>query len=120
MEDEPHGAARLSSDLEFALGFCPNTSAIALVSLAEKVARATCSTFPRTGGRARRTLRSAVVKIVFGEHVLDPDRRELTRGSEAIAVGPQVFDLLVHLVRNRERVVTKDDLIDVVWGGRIV
>jgi TolB-like protein/Flp pilus assembly protein TadD len=52
--------------------------------------------------------------------VLDPDRRELTRGSEAIAVGPQVFDLLLHLVRNRERVVTKDDLLDVVWGGRIV
>lgn len=60
------------------------------------------------------------MKIVFGEHVLDPDRRELTRGSEAIAVGPQVFDLLVHLVRNRERVVTKDNLIDEVWGGRIV
>jgi TolB-like protein len=58
--------------------------------------------------------------IVFGEHVLDPDRRELTRGSEAISVGPQVFDLLVYLVQNRERVVTKDDLIDVVWGGRIV
>jgi TolB-like protein len=60
------------------------------------------------------------VKIVFGEHVLDPDRRELTRGSEAIAVEPQVFDLLLHLVRNRERVVSKDDLIEVVWGGRIV
>ena len=60
------------------------------------------------------------MKIVFGEHVLDPDRRELTRGSEAVALGPQVFDLLVHLVHNRERVVTKDDLIEVVWGGRIV
>ncbi|MGE0121160.1 MAG: winged helix-turn-helix domain-containing tetratricopeptide repeat protein [Dongiaceae bacterium] len=60
------------------------------------------------------------MKIVFGEHVLDPDRRELTRGSEAIALGPQVFDLLVHLVRNRERVVTKDNLIDAIWGGRIV
>ena len=60
------------------------------------------------------------MKIVFGEHVLDSDRRELSHGSEAIAVGPQVFDLLVHLVRNRERVVTKDDLIEVVWGGRIV
>lgn len=60
------------------------------------------------------------MKIVFGEHVLDADRRELTRGSEAIAVGPQVFDLLVYLVQNRERVVTKDDLIDVVWRGRIV
>ena len=60
------------------------------------------------------------MRIVFGEHVLDPDRRELTRGPEAITVGPQVFDLLLYLVRNRERVVTKDDLIDVVWGGRIV
>ena len=54
------------------------------------------------------------------DYVLDPDRRELTRGSEAIAVGPQVFDLLVYLVQNRERVVSKDDLLDVVWGGRIV
>ncbi len=52
--------------------------------------------------------------------MLDPDRRELARGSETIAVGPQVFDLLLHLVRNRERVVTKDNLIEVVWGGRIV
>ena len=40
------------------------------------------------------------MKILFGEHVLDLDRRELTHGSEEIAVGPQVFDLLVHLVRN--------------------
>lgn len=52
--------------------------------------------------------------------MLDPERRELSYGSEAVAVGPQVFDLLVHLVRNRERVVTKDDLIEVVWGGRAV
>ena len=58
--------------------------------------------------------------IVFGEHVLDPDRRELTRGAEAIAIGPQVFDLLVYLVRNRERVVSKDDLIDEVWSGRVI
>jgi TolB-like protein/Tfp pilus assembly protein PilF len=52
--------------------------------------------------------------------VLDPDRRELTRGPETIAIGPQVFDLLVYLVQNRERVVSKDDLLDAVWGGRIV
>jgi TolB-like protein len=52
--------------------------------------------------------------------VLDPDRRELTRGPETVAVGPQVFDLLVYLVQNRERVVSKDDLLDAVWGGRIV
>jgi TolB-like protein len=60
------------------------------------------------------------VRYQFEDIVLDPDRRELARGSETIAPGPQVFDLLLHLVRNRERVVTKDDLIDAVWGGRIV
>ena len=60
------------------------------------------------------------MQFVFGDCVLDPDRRELTRGSEAIAIGPQVFDLLVHLVQNRERVVSKDDLLHAVWGGRIV
>lgn len=58
--------------------------------------------------------------FLFEGHVLDPDRRELTRGSEVIAIGPQVFDLLAHLVRNRERVVSKDDLLDAVWSGRIV
>jgi TolB-like protein len=56
----------------------------------------------------------------FEDFILDSDRRELSRGPEAITVGPQVFDLLLHLVQNRERVVTKDNLIDVVWGGRIV
>ena len=56
----------------------------------------------------------------FGAHVLDPERRELTRGTAAIAVGPQVFDLLLHLVQNRGRVVSKDELLDVVWAGRTV
>jgi DNA-binding winged helix-turn-helix (wHTH) protein len=52
--------------------------------------------------------------------MLDTERRELRRGSQAIAVEPQVFDLLTYLVRNRDRVVSKDDLIATVWGGRIV
>ena len=56
----------------------------------------------------------------FGDHVLDTERRELRRGAELIALEPQVFDLLVYLVRNRGRVVSKADLIDGVWGGRIV
>ena len=60
------------------------------------------------------------MQFVFGDCALDADRRELTRGSEAVAVGPQVFDLLVYLLQNRERVVSKDDLLSVVWGGRIV
>jgi TolB-like protein len=56
----------------------------------------------------------------FDGHVLDTDTRELRRGSERIAVEPQVLDLLIYLVENRERVVSKDDLIASVWGGRIV
>jgi TolB-like protein len=65
-------------------------------------------------------LRSAEVRFLFESYVLDPDRRELTRGDEAIAVTPQVFDLLLHLVQNREHVVDKDGLLDAVWAGRIV
>jgi len=56
----------------------------------------------------------------FGDHVLDIERRELRRGTEPVALEPQVFDLLVYLLRNRGRVVSKDDLIEGVWGGRIV
>jgi len=60
------------------------------------------------------------VQFHFSNHVLDVDLRELTRGGESIAVEPQVFDLLVHLIENRDHVVTKDDLIETVWDGRIV
>ncbi len=60
------------------------------------------------------------MQFLFANHVLDTDRRELRRGSKQIAVEPQVFDLLVYLVRNRDRVVSKDDLIASVWGGRVV
>jgi TolB-like protein/Flp pilus assembly protein TadD len=56
----------------------------------------------------------------FEKYSLDADRQELQRGSELIAVEPQVFDLLHYLICNRERVVTKDDLIANVWRGRIV
>ena len=60
------------------------------------------------------------MQFVFADHTLDVDRRELCRGSERIAVEPQVFDLLTYLVQNRDSVVSKDDLIASVWGGRIV
>lgn len=60
------------------------------------------------------------VRFCFADHVLDVDLRELTRGGEGIAVEPQVFDLLIYLVENRERVVSKDDLIESIWDGRIV
>jgi TolB-like protein len=58
--------------------------------------------------------------FVFGDCVLDPDRRELSRGAEVITLGPQVFDLLLYLVEHRERVVSRDNLLDTVWKGRIV
>ena len=60
------------------------------------------------------------MQYAFEDYVIDPDRRELTRSAEPISVGPQVFDLLLHLVRNREHVVSKDELLDAVWAGRIV
>ena len=60
------------------------------------------------------------MELLFAGYRLDIDRRELRRGSDPIAVEPQVFDLLVHLIENRDRVVSKDDLIAGVWGGRIV
>jgi DNA-binding winged helix-turn-helix (wHTH) protein len=60
------------------------------------------------------------VRFFFGDFALDTDRRELRRGAALIAMEPQVFDLLIYLVQNRERVVSKDDLIASVWQGRIV
>jgi TolB-like protein len=69
---------------------------------------------------AIKTLGPKKLQFHFEGHVLDTDTRELRRGFERIAVEPQVLDLLVYLVENRDRVVTKDDLIASVWGGRIV
>ena len=60
------------------------------------------------------------MQFFFTDHVLDKDRRELRRGTEAIGLEPQVFDLLVYLLESRDHVVTKDEMIDSVWGGRIV
>ena len=60
------------------------------------------------------------MQFLFAGHTLDTDRRELRRGDDVIAVEPQVFDLLVYLVQNRDRVVSKDDLIASVWRNRIV
>ena len=58
--------------------------------------------------------------LLFDDYAIDIDRRELRRGATLVHVEPQVFDLLVYLVQNRDRVVSKDDLIAFVWGGRIV
>ena len=60
------------------------------------------------------------MRWAFDECVLDPERRELQRSGVLVALEPQVFDLLVYLIRNCERVVSKDDLFQAVWRGRIV
>ncbi|MCP3406732.1 winged helix-turn-helix domain-containing protein [Bradyrhizobium sp. CCGB01] len=60
------------------------------------------------------------MRFLFEDYALDTDRRELQRATDVIVVTPQVFDLLEYLIRNRERVVSKDDLINAVWKGRIV
>ena len=60
------------------------------------------------------------MRYLFNDLEMDTASMELRRGGRALAVEPQVFDLLRILIQNRERVVTRDDLIASVWGGRIV
>ena len=60
------------------------------------------------------------MRYLFEEYAFDTDRRELHRGADVVSVAPQVFDLLDYLIRNRERVVSKDDLINAIWNGRSV
>jgi adenylate cyclase len=57
---------------------------------------------------------------LFEDFVLDTDKRELRRGADVVSVAPQVFDVLDYLVRSRERVVSKDDLVTAIWEGRII
>jgi adenylate cyclase len=57
---------------------------------------------------------------LFEDYALDTERRELRRGHELVAIEPKVFDLLAFVIENRQRVVSRDDLIARVWDGRIV
>ena len=60
------------------------------------------------------------MRFLFADCILDADRRELRRGSELVSIEPQVFDVLIYLLQNRSRVVSKDDLFASIWEGRIV
>lgn len=57
---------------------------------------------------------------MFEDYVLDQQRRELTLRGQAVTITPQAFDLLLQLVGNQDRVVSKEELLDAVWSGRIV
>jgi TolB-like protein/cytochrome c-type biogenesis protein CcmH/NrfG len=70
----------------------------------------------RSGGCAR----EEILTYFFEAYALDAGTRELRRGTELISTEPQVFDLLVYLIKNRDRVVSKDDLIAAVWQGRAI
>jgi DNA-binding response OmpR family regulator len=65
-------------------------------------------------------MRSGASKLLYEDFALDCDRRELRRRNELLSVEPRVFDLLQYLIRNRDHVVSKDDLLAAVWQGRIV
>src|SRR5579871_1516183 len=76
--------------------------------------------FVRRGARPLNCDGSLHLLYIFDAFVLDTDRRELRHGSASVDIEPQVFDLLEHLIRNRDRVVSRDELIKSVWGGRHV
>lgn len=56
----------------------------------------------------------------FNDFTLDPEKFELKQRGSLVAVEPQVFELLRLLLENRDRVVSKDEIIEKVWGGRFV
>ena len=58
--------------------------------------------------------------LAFGQYRLDIERRELRCGADLADLEPKAFDLLVFLVQNCDRVVSKDDLLQALWQGRIV
>src|SRR5580693_4956454 len=61
-----------------------------------------------------------ILLYIFDNFALDPNRRELRSGATIVAMEPQVFDLLLLLIRHRDHVVSRDELIESIWGGRIV
>src|SRR6202161_896113 len=56
----------------------------------------------------------------FGEFVLDPRRRSLSYADSDVSLTPKAFDVLLFLAQNPNRVVTKDELMEAVWGDTFV
>lgn len=56
----------------------------------------------------------------FLDFKLNDQTRRLTQGTKDVAIGARAFDLLSHLVSNRDRVVSRDEIMDIVWPGTVV
>ena len=56
----------------------------------------------------------------FGDFEIDAARQELRQAGAPVHIEPQVFDLLVYLVQHRDRIVSKDELIETIWHGRAI
>ncbi|MCM2312019.1 MAG: winged helix-turn-helix domain-containing protein [Steroidobacteraceae bacterium] len=70
--------------------------------------------------KGHRVLASDRRKFQIGDYVVDTARFRITHGDTTVAVEPKVFDLLVHLIRHRDRVLTREQLFEAVWDGREV
>lgn len=103
LRSTPEGATPLDGNLALSLSF---PCFFSIASFAATIAM--CSVV------------EAGMRYRFGPFVLAPETRELLAAGLAHPIEPQVFDLLHHLVRERERVVSTDELIEAVWNGRIV
>jgi TolB-like protein/tetratricopeptide (TPR) repeat protein len=56
----------------------------------------------------------------FNQFTLDTNRYQLNLSGEPISIEPLVFDLLVYLIENRDRVVTRSELLEKLWVGKVV
>ena len=68
-----------------------------------------------TGSRA-----GNIVIYTFSDYRIDTGRFEIARGTRSLSVEPQVLELLIFLIDNRDRVVSRDDLLETIWKGRVV
>jgi DNA-binding winged helix-turn-helix (wHTH) protein len=60
------------------------------------------------------------MRYVFEDCELDTEAYELRRAGEPVPLQPQVFEVLAHLLRHSGRLVTKEELLDGIWGDRFV
>src|ERR1044072_5699590 len=66
------------------------------------------------------TVAGPLMQCRLAEFEIDLSQQELRRSGKSVHIEPQVFDLIVHLVRNHDRIVSKDELIEKIWNGRII